>query len=54
MKLTKLEKSILDEYIANIHSDMLTKNDNDPLDGDEVDMLVEYIRKELNKLNANK
>ena len=51
--LTELEKSILDEYIGFLHNDMLEKNDNDPLDGDEVEMIVDYIRKELNKLNGN-
>jgi len=36
-----------------IHKLVLSFNDNEPLDGDEVDELVEKIRKELNILNAN-
>jgi len=53
LELTELERSILDKHIAQIHAQMLFKNDNDPLTKTEATLFAKYIKDELNKLNGN-
>lgn len=48
-----LNKRVIQQAAKTIHKLSLIDNDDNPMDGDEVDDICEVFKKELNELNGN-